>query len=363
MSIHWIALNSVHGLGPVRIKKLLEIYQSPEEVFNASDSELQQYIPETCSRQMRSDQLFEKAEKQQELAKNLGIDIITMKDPSYPRALKEIYAPPPILYVKGNLSCFNSPSVGVVGTRYPTSYGKTSTTAIVNELLQYDFVIASGLARGIDTVAHSATVQNNKPTIAVLGSGLDKIYPPENKELATKITERGALVSEFPLGTPPESFNFPRRNRIISGLSFGIVVMEAGERSGALITAEYALQQGRDIFALPGPINSAQSMGTFKLIKEGAIPIRSGHDIASVINKSLYVPKTSSEVVKKNSISDESLSEKDSLVLSLLQENPLRLDQIVDSLKLEFGEILSLLLNLELRGIVRQLPGQQYIRN
>jgi len=364
--IEWIALNSVKGLGPVRIKRLIDRYGAAEEVFRRSSSELQRdgIIPASCIAGMFSKELFTEAESQAALAEKEKVGIFTLASPEYPRYLKEIFAPPPVFFVRGNTSVFTFPCLAVVGTRSPTAYGRSVTRSLTKDLVNEGLVIASGLARGIDTIAHETCIEQSGRTIAVLGCGIDIIYPSDNASLVRKICSSGALISEFPMGTRPEPFNFPRRNRIISGLSAGVLVVEGGEKSGGLITASYALQQGRDIFAVPGPITSPQSAGTFNLIKEGAIPARSGREIAEAL--SLFGDhrrkKTVSEETTTGSAQLSLLSESERSVYETLSETPRRMDELSVIAGKPVMQLFDVLLMLELKGLVRQLSGQLYIR-
>jgi DNA processing protein len=286
--------------------------------------------------------------------------VLTPGDERFPPLLHEIFAPPPVLFVKGNLDVFSRHAVGIVGTRHPTPYGIRAAGAISRELAQAGIAVVSGLALGIDTAAHQACLEAGGCTIAVLGCGVDVIYPPSNHALADRITEQGAIVSEFALGTKPLGHHFPRRNRIISGLSAGVLVVEAGEKSGALITANFALQQGREVFALPGPVFSDKSAGTFNLIKSGATPVRSGADILESI-----------QTVRLNSVANQRvsfpfaedlLSTEERSLLGHLGDAPLRVDELAGASGLPVSALLDALLNLELKGAVRQLAGQQFVR-
>src|SRR5512133_1184140 len=223
----WIALNAVSGLGPVRIAKLLEQFGSPQKIFEQSIETIKglNLLPSSCIAALFNDELFVYAEKQLQKARENSVDIMTIQDSDYPQYLKNIYAPPHVLYIKGNRSAFRNHAVGIVGTRNPTTYGKTSTVQLTRELVECGLTIVSGLARGIDTVAHETALSSGGDTIAVLGCGIDYIYPKQNEKLAQQICATGLLVSEFPMGIFPDSFNFPRRNRIISGLSSGVVVV------------------------------------------------------------------------------------------------------------------------------------------
>jgi DNA processing protein len=362
MPLHWIALNAVRGLGPVRIKQLLERYGEPEAVFNQPPSKLveQGIVSESIASQLGEPSLFRFAQEQLNWAERLKVSVITYNDSSYPSCLKEIFAPPPIIYVKGRIEVLQRHAMAVVGTRVPTVYGKKVTESICTELVERRLVIVSGLARGIDTCAHQSCISHKGETVAVLGCGLDRCYPSENRELSEKIVENGVLLSEFPLGTPPEAYNFPRRNRIISGLSSAVLVVEAGVKSGSLITAHYALQQGREVFAVPGPISSPLSMGTFNLIKNGAVPARSGHEIA----QSLKVTTLSLENqtgCPSAGFSMELLQDSEKDVFEQLSTIPVRIDDLSTRTGIPVAALYPLLLNLELKGFIRQLSGQLYV--
>ncbi|MDR3013334.1 MAG: DNA-processing protein DprA [Chitinispirillales bacterium] len=366
MREYWIALNSIDGLGPVRIRRLMEVFGTPQAVFEASaELSLDKRLIPALSREAlrRKSELLDAARRQIDECAENRISILILDDEDYPVYLKEIFAPPPILYVKGDLSVFRDHALAIVGTRIPTTYGKNCTRDLTAEL-SGSAVIVSGLARGVDTVAHESCLDAGGKTIAVLGCGLDRIYPPENKALAKRICENGALVSEFPLGTAPEPYNFPRRNRVISGMSCGVIVIEAGEKSGALITADYALQQNRTVFAVPGPITSAVSAGTFKLIRDGAIPIRSSQDVFEHISAINFAPhitappqKIRSEMPPRPALAAEELA-----VWDALSDTPDRVDTIAETCGLEIPQILGILLNLELKGFITQVGGQMFRR-
>jgi DNA processing protein len=365
MPLEWIALNSVTGLGPVRIKRLIDHYGSAAEVFKRPASELARsgIIPEMCIAGLADRALFIEAEKQRAWAEKAGVAVLTLASENYPPYLKEIFAPPPVIFVRGDLSVFSVHAVGVVGTRTPTVYGKTATISITRELVEHGLAIVSGLALGIDTLAHQTCIEQSGRTIAVLGCGIDRIYPASNALLAKKISGQGAIVSEFPMGTGPEAYNFPRRNRIISGLSAGVLVVEGGEKSGSLITAHYALQQGRDVFAVPGPISSPLSTGPFNLIKQGAIPARSGHEIAEALSL-IEHPHLKSAASSGPVISAPLtlLSETERAVYDALSETPCRIDELSEVSGRPVMQLFDLLLNLELKGLARQMSGGRYVR-
>ncbi|MDR0308033.1 MAG: DNA-processing protein DprA [Chitinispirillales bacterium] len=358
----WISLNSINGLGPVRIQRLIEFCGSPKNALETAPRLLveKKLIPQSCAAGWKVSELLDNAHEQLDFCNKNGITVITQTDEHYPSYLKEIFAPPPVLYVKGDLSVFGNISLAIVGTRNPTSYGVNCTRGLTARL-SGKLAVTSGLARGIDTIAHECCIETGGKTIAVLGCGIDRVYPAENKTLAARICRNGALVSEFPPGTPPDTYNFPRRNRVISGISCGVLVVEAGEKSGALITANYALQQNRTIFAVPGPINSPLSKGTFRLIKDGAIPVSNPDDIfdhiSSVSTVSLFAPVTQAANITPPGLDEEELS-----VLDTLSGEPIRIDTIAEVSGKQIPHLLGILLNLELKGVVTQISGQQFRR-
>lgn len=365
MPLYWIALNAVKGLGPVRIKQLLSLYESPESIFREKSNVLQKtgLIPEASLRQLGDPDLLTEAQKQIDYAQSHAVRIFTLNDPDFPELLREIFAPPPVLYAKGNIqSAFSRHSIAVVGTRNPTAYGKNATEHLVKDLTGHSIAVISGLASGIDSFAHRTCIESKGTTIAVLGCGIDTIYPAANRHLAQQVQEQGALVSEFPIGTEPLAFNFPRRNRIISGLSAGVLVIEAGKKSGSLITAHFALQQGREVFAVPGSIFSEKSEGTFNLIKSGAVPVRSAQDVIDNIQVLSHRYVQSPSAVNLSDTVLESLNKEEKAVLQSLSQEPLRIDQIAAASQREIAELFTILLNLELRGIIKQQSGQQYVR-
>jgi DNA processing protein len=366
MREYWIALNSIDGLGPVRIRRLLECFGTPKDVLETSPSLLaeKKLIPASSVKHFqRSEKLLDDARAQMEVCAKSRIMVLIEADEDYPLYLKEIFAPPPVLYVKGDPSVLCSHALAIVGTRSPTSYGKDCARALTAELCR-NALIVSGLAKGIDTVAHERCLEQGGQTVAVLGSGLNRIYPPENRDLADRICENGALVSEFPPETAPEAYNFPRRNRVISGISCGVIVVEAGEKSGALITADYALQQNRVVFAVPGPINSPVSAGTFRLIKDGAVPVRSAADVYEHISAVTFAPALAAPPQKIRSEQPPALelAANEIAVWDALSDEPLRVDTIADICGVEIPQLLGVLLGLELKGFISQLGGQQFRR-
>ncbi|HMD69247.1 MAG TPA: DNA-processing protein DprA [Chitinivibrionales bacterium] len=362
-----LALNSVNGLGPVRIKALIGRFGSPLSLF---EREGRAALVQAASAFSGGDAvdppaLLDAAQEQLMRAESLGIMVLTWDHDAYPPLLREIYAPPPVLFVKGKLDSFTGHACAVVGTRGASQYGRNAAAHIVKKLVEKRVAVVSGLALGIDTVAHTTCLDCGGVTIAVLGCGLDTVYPAANRELSERIAESGALVSEFDLGSLPEAYHFPRRNRIIAGLSAGVLVVEAPERSGSLITAGYALQQGRDVFAVPGSIFSNASAGTFNLLRSGAIPVRSGDDILDNMTH-LSMPGVAPGKVPGReaapSMPLELLSPDEQNVASVLSAEPLRLDAIAEKAGRAVSQLFDILLSLELKGVIRQVAGQQYVR-
>ena len=283
--------------------------------------------------------------------------MVTYWDDDYPLLLKKIYDAPVLLYIKGEPLKEKEDYVAIVGTRRFTPYGKSATQTIAKDLASRNIAVVSGLARGIDTIAHKTAVQTGGRTLAVLGSGLDVIYPGENRRLAEDIFQKGTLISEFPLGTQPDRGNFPRRNRIISGLSHATVVAEAGNRSGVILTALNAVDQNRDVFAVPGRINDPQSVGANRLIRNGATPVSSGAEIIRDINPRLFHPL---QPVKK-SISIK-LTDQEQLILEVLGQDPVHIDALAQSVDMDITSLLEFLLILELKNAVQQIGGKQFVR-
>lgn len=279
---YWIWLSLIKNLGCIRKKKLLEIYRNPEKIYHLSYQELMKVesIGEVLARAITDDKIKMQLPKHIEYMEKNGIEIVSILDEEYPKVLKEIYDPPISLYCKGDKTILGKKSIGIVGCRDASEYGKKAAKYFAYQLAKENVVIVSGLARGIDSYAHIGNICAQGKTIAVIGNGLDRIYPEENTMLAQRIVkEGGVIVSEYPLGTKPDKMNFPARNRIISGLSTGILVVEAKKKSGTLITVDFALEQGKDVFVVPGNIDSINSVGTNDLIKQGAKMVTHYSDI------------------------------------------------------------------------------------
>lgn len=358
---YWLALKFVPGIGNTAYRRLLEHFGTPENVFRATKKELLRIkaIQKKSLSAIVNFDLANEVEKELKLIENYDISIVTFEDPLYPKNLSHIPDAPPLLYVKGRLKESDELAVAAVGSRMATHYGKTVTEKLCQGLAKKGVTIVSGMARGIDSAAHWGALMGHGRTIAVLGSGLDVIYPEENKKLYERIVENGAVISEFPMGTLPYSQNFPIRNRIISGLSLGVLVVEATHRSGSLITAQLALEQGREVFAVPGSIGSFKSMGTHRLIKQGAKLVENANDIMEEIHPFREMEKETEPYPQPKELN---LSTSEEAVYNLLEEYPMHIDELVRKTSHNTGEILSLLLNMELKGVIRQLPGKMFIR-
>jgi DNA processing protein len=298
-------------------------------------------------------------EREYHLLKEAGGKIITLKDDVYPKRLREIYDPPPLLYVRGELKEEDELAISIVGSRKTSPYGRWITEKMSQELVRHGVTIVSGMARGIDALAHSGAISGGGRTIAVLGCGVDVIYPSENRSLFAKIIDHGAVLSEFSMGSPPEGGHFPKRNRIISGLSIGVVVVQASAESGSLITASYALEQGREVFAVPGNIGAEGSRGTHQLIKEGAKLVESSEDILEEILPQWKRERGGTQKVEGP---ERDLTEEESMLYERLGETPLHIDVLIRESQFDPGKVSSLLLNLELKGLVSQWPGKCFSR-
>ncbi|OGL47824.1 MAG: DNA protecting protein DprA [Candidatus Schekmanbacteria bacterium RBG_16_38_10] len=355
----WIALNLVRGIGKILFTRLLQHFGSASNVLKASCQELIKIrgIGDKIAEEIISLKDGKLIEEELRLIKENNVEVLTLDSPEYPVALKTIYNPPPVLYVKGSIKDFEN-GIAIVGSRNPTFYGKAITEKLTVELVAKGFAIVSGMARGIDTVAHSSAIEKGGKTIAVLGSGLNMIYPQENSRLAENISKSGAVISEFPMKMPPHRENFPVRNRIISGLSIGTLVIEASEKSGALITAKQALEQGREVFAIPGNVNSRNSKGTNALIKEGAKLVEDVEDIISELNlPQKSKTKQSEEVSRKLQVN---LSEEEMIIYTVINENPIHIDVITKESNLPVNRVSAILLALEMNGVIRQEAGKMF---
>jgi DNA processing protein len=354
-----ILLNMVQDIGYKRFRVLLDRFKTPRGILEATANRLKSVKGIGDSIALAIEKAGSDYDINQELAliKDAGIDIITLFDDNYPANLRNIYDPPLLLYVKGTLEQQDNAAIAIVGSRRCSYYGRNIAEKISSDLVEYQVTIVSGLARGIDTASHQGAINNNGRTIAVLGSGIGCIYPIENKALAQRISLNGAIVSEFPMKTKPYKQNFPRRNRVISGLSKAVLVVEAAQRSGALITADFALEQGRDVFAIPGMAGRASSAGTNALIKQGAGLVDNVNDILDGLNLS-----TDSRGYEKTETPKrcEGL-EKD--IYEMLSGTPCHIDIIMQRLGSDKENINLALFYMQTKGVVKQMPGGYYLRN
>ena len=354
-----LALYSVPGIGPTRMRKLISFFGTPQAVLDAPVRRLTEVetIDLKTAEKIKTSANTDFVKNQLTLLKTHDAQILTFWDGLYPDRLKRIFDPPVFLFVKGNLQLLETNSIAIVGTRVPTSYGKAITEQLAGELISgYNFTIISGFARGVDTIAHNSAVKNNGKTIAVLGNGLDIIYPTENKRFQEYFSQNGLFITEYPFGTKPDSGNFPKRNRIISGLSVGVLITEAGAKSGALLTAMYALDQNREIFAVPGPVTSGKSTGTNNLIKQGARLVQGVSDIISEITGLLNMDGVSQSKPEPN------LNGNEKKVYELLNDEAMHIDQLALNTGLSTSEVLTTLLTLELAGHIRQMAGKMFTR-
>ncbi|HEX8351561.1 MAG TPA: DNA-processing protein DprA [Pyrinomonadaceae bacterium] len=374
----WIALNMTPGVGPRAAARLLERFGSAEGVFGALRSELERLRlrPEAVESIVLRDRHDAAAAELERLRGMADAEVLALDDGAYPALLREIPDPPVTLYVRGAWGvCLEAPCVGVVGSRRCSTYGQNVAHALARDLASRGLTVVSGLARGIDAAAHRGALEAGGRTAAVLGTGLDEVYPRDHRRLAEEVLERGgALVTQFPLGTPPVAENFPYRNRIISGLSLGVVVVEASENSGSLITARLALEQGREVFAVPGNITSRNSFGTNFLIKgAGAKLVQQWQDVVAEFPAELaaeLLPPETKQGGKEGGARDgrpaalpADVTGDERAVLSLLTaDEPAHIDALAGRSGLPVHELSALLLGLEMRELVRQLPGKSFVR-
>lgn len=352
--LYWIGLNLVRGIGAVRFRHLLEYFGDAKTAWQASDSHLRASgLSEKITQnliQLRTGVDLHLIEAQ---LNKLDVTVLTWDDPTYPHRLQEIDQPPPVLYVRGKLVEADEWAVAIVGTRRVTNYGKQVTEQLARALAQSGITVVSGLARGTDSIAHQTALNAGGRTIAVLGSGVDNLYPPENRRLAEDMMQRGAVISDYALGTQPEAANFPPRNRIISGLAMAVVVIEASQQSGALITADFAAEQGREVFAVPGSIYAPQSQGTNRLIQQGARPMLNPQDVLEVLNLNRVTQHREARAILPT-------NDLEARLLTLIRDEALHVDEISVQTQLPVKDITAALTMMELKGMVRQMGGMHY---
>jgi DNA processing protein len=377
---YWIGFNRAKGIGPARLNALIQYFGGIEAAWNASPKEWHAAgLDQRTIGSLKKTREICNLDAELRAVERLGARVITFVDEEYPPLLRQIYDPPPILYIKGTLIEADHWAIAVVGTRRATAYGKAMTQELVAPLVQRGLTIVSGLARGIDAIAHQSALEAGGRTIAVMANGIDQIYPPEHRDLAAAIAEQGALLTEHPIGEEPEASHFIPRNRIVSGLCLGTVVVEAAETSGALKTANLALEQGREVFAVPGNALAPTSKGPNALIQAGAKMITSAEDILSelqidsVTPKKRVQPRTAGVSMAKDTspreasvrdgpTEDVQTSETEALVLRYLSANPQHVDELAQQSGLLVAKVTTALTLLELRGLIENVGGMQYIR-
>ena len=364
-SLSWLALTLTPGIAARLSARLLREYGSPEGVFRAPLTGIEACnVPAPAAQAIFRKQLFWRAEKEADALRKLGAKLLNWREPLYPQALLQIYDPPVLLYVRGDTQVLNSPSLSIVGTRRPTVYGSQMAERMGRDLAARGLTIVSGLARGIDAIAHQGATAVGGRAIGVLGTGIDVCYPKENKKLYEKVLERGAIVSEFPTGSHPAPENFPVRNRIIAGMPLGVVIVEGKQYSGSLITARLAMEFGREVFGVPGNVTQEVSFAPNLLIKQGAKLVTNAEDVIEELPTPVRAALVKAEAVEteqRNLLLVDGLSPVQRKLYELLSaEESRHIDDIVDTSGLNSSEVLATLFDLEMQGIVRQLPGKQF---
>ena len=373
-AVEWLALALTPGMGPTKARKLVEHFGSAEAVFRASLTELESTEIQAVSAQsIATGKSAELAREELARASQAGVRILCIEDALYPSRLKEIYDPPLVLYVRGDAEILAQPGIAIIGTRHPTPYGSGMAERLGCDLAAQGLVIISGMARGVDTAGHRGAISAKSKTVAVFGTGVDVIYPKENSRLSEQILAfGGALVSEFPMGTFAAPQNFPIRNRILSGMSIGVLVVEAAEYSGTRITARLALEQNRDVFAVPGNVTNKNSWGPNTLIKQGAKLVATWEDVWEDLPTEVRlalapaIPPESQSASSASLFSDDALPPHDKLLLSLLKADEVtHIDELIEKLESQMSssEIFAALFELELNSKVRQMPGKNFVKS
>jgi DNA processing protein len=364
----WLALALTPGLGARHAGKLLRELRSPEAIFAASLTALESFrLPAAVAQAIHSQSPLRDAEKElAEIRKN-GCQLLTWDEPAYPQRLREIYDPPPLLYVRGNPELLDRFSISIVGSRRPTPYGVQMSERLARDLADRGLVIVSGLARGIDSCAHKGALSAVRgATVGVLGSGIDVVYPKENKKLFAQMEERGVIITEFPLGSFPAPQNFPIRNRVIAGMALGVVVVEGAQYSGSLITARLGMEFGREVFGVPGNVTQPASFGPNLLIKQGAKLVTGWEDVIEELPTEIRAqlfPVDATSQQERATLFEQSLSETERTLFALLSTDQARhVDELVEQSGLNSSEVLASLFELEMKNFVRQLPGKQFVK-
>ena len=367
-SLSWLALRLTPGLGARLTGKLLRQFGGPEEIFRASLTELEGcQLPAAAAQAVFGKSGFRDAEKELAEVKKAGIRLITWAETEYPKLLTQIYDPPPLLYVRGNVELLSRHAISMVGTRRPTPYGNQITERLARDLAERGLVIVSGLARGIDSSAHrGACAAARGGTIGVLGSGIDVIYPKENRKLFEEVEKRGAIVTEFPLGTHPAPENFPMRNRIVAGMALGVIVAQGALYSGSLITSRLAMEFGREVYGVPGNVTEPMSFAPNQLIKQGAKLVTNWQEVVEELPTEVRAelfPMEATTAEERASLFEGSLSPTEKRLFELIRiEEPIHVDELVEKTGLSSSETLAALCEMEMRGVIRQMPGKQFVR-
>ena len=367
-ALHWLALGLTPGLGARLTAKLLRQLGTPEAAFRASLTELEAcQLPASVAQAIASNAPLKAAEKELARVKGLGCQLLHWDEPDYPKRLREIYDPPPLLYVRGDPSVLTRYSISIVGTRRPTPYGNQMAERLARDLAERGLVIISGLARGIDSSAHhGACAATRGATVGVLGNGIDILYPKENKKLFAMVEQRGAIITEFPLSTPPAPENFPVRNRIIAGMSLGVVVVEGAQYSGSLITGRLAMEFGREVYGVPGNVTQPASFAPNQLIKQGAKLVTGWEDVVEELPTEIRAelfPVESATAAERASLLEAALAPDEKKLYDLLSTDAARhVDELVEQTGLNSSAVLAALFDLEMKGFIRQMPGKQFVK-
>jgi DNA processing protein len=368
VSLPWLALHLTRGLGSRLTGKLLRQFGMPEAVFNASLTELEACrLPAATAQAVKSRAGFRDAEKELAEIRSAGCGLLHWEDSEYPHRLLEIYDPPPLLYVRGDPQVLRRHAIGVVGTRRPTPYGNQIAERMSRDLAERGLVIVSGLARGIDSSAHrGACAASRGATVGVLGCGIDVIYPKENRKLFAEVERRGAIISEFSLGAYPSPDNFPVRNRIVAGMALGVLVVQGAQYSGSLITSRLAMEFGREVFGVPGNVTEGASFAPNQLIKQGAKLVTGWEDVVEELPTEIRAelfPVEATTAEERASLFEQALSPAEKKLFELLRvEEAIHVDELVERTGLSSSETLASLCELEMRGIIRQMPGKQFVK-
>jgi len=367
-SLDWLSLSMTPGLGSRLTGKLLRQFGSPTDVFRASLTDLEAcHLPAAPARAIHTKLAHKEAEAELAQVRTLGCRLLNWSEPEYPQRLLEIYDPPPLLYVRGDINLLNRHSISMVGTRRPTPYGNQIAERLGHDLAERGLVIVSGMARGIDSLAHQGAYRATKGAmIGVLGTGVDVIYPKENKKLFGDVEKRGALISEFPLGTHPAPENFPIRNRVVAGMSLGVLVVQGAQYSGSLITARLGMEFGREVYGIPGNVTVDVSFAPNQMIKQGAKLVTSWEDVVEELPTEIRAelfPIEATSKAERASLFENALSAVEKKIFALLDtDESIHVDELVEKTELNSSEVLASLCEMEMKGMVRQMPGKQFLK-